>query len=113
MKVDFDKMSVAELQKMAQDALRMAAEKKEAGKQDLIAAVKAQIADAGYTFEELFGSHSMAKPARAAKGEKGEKAAAKYRHPENPALTYSGRGRKPLWMVEALEKGGKMEDFAI
>jgi len=40
-------------------------------------------------------------------------APAKYRHPENPALTWSGRGRKPLWFVEALSSGKTAEDMAI
>ncbi|WP_425074697.1 H-NS family nucleoid-associated regulatory protein [Sagittula sp. S175] len=40
-------------------------------------------------------------------------AAAKYRNPENPALTWSGRGRKPLWFVEELEEGKTASDLAI
>lgn len=37
----------------------------------------------------------------------------KYRHPENPALTWTGRGRKPRWIAEALEAGKSLDDFAI
>jgi DNA-binding protein H-NS len=37
----------------------------------------------------------------------------KYRHPENPDLAWSGRGRKPSWIVEALEAGKSLDDFAI
>lgn len=48
-----------------------------------------------------------AKPARAGKAEP------KYRHPENPDLTWTGRGRKPGWISEALEAGKPLEDFAI
>jgi DNA-binding protein H-NS len=40
-------------------------------------------------------------------------AAAKYRHPENPALTWSGRWRKPQWFVEALAAGKNSEDPAL
>ena len=40
-------------------------------------------------------------------------AAAKYRHPENAALTWSGRGRKPLWFVAALDAGKSPEDLAV
>jgi DNA-binding protein H-NS len=40
-------------------------------------------------------------------------AAMKYRHPEDSALTWSGRGRKPRWVVEFLAKGGKIESLAI
>jgi DNA-binding protein H-NS len=39
--------------------------------------------------------------------------AAKYAHPENPQITWSGRGRKPRWVIEALEAGKTLEDLAI
>ena len=29
----------------------------------------------------------------------------KYRHPEHPELTWSGRGREPKWLVNAREEG--------
>lgn len=38
---------------------------------------------------------------------------AKYRHPENPELTWTGRGRKPGWIVEALERGESLETYEI
>jgi DNA-binding protein H-NS len=37
----------------------------------------------------------------------------KYRHPENPELTWSGRGRKPNWIADAVEAGKSLEDFKI
>lgn len=37
----------------------------------------------------------------------------KYRDPENPSNTWTGRGRKPNWLVAALEAGAELEDFAI
>lgn len=43
---------------------------------------------------------------------KGKKVAVKYRNPADPTQTWTGRGRKPKWLVEALEKGGKLERFA-
>jgi DNA-binding protein H-NS len=39
--------------------------------------------------------------------------AAKYANPTDPAKTWSGRGRKPLWVVEALNSGKTLEDLAI
>ena len=35
------------------------------------------------------------------------------RHPEDGALTWSGRGRQPKWVAEFLAKGGKIESLAI
>ena len=49
----------------------------------------------------------------AGKGTKRPAAAAKYRHPENPEVTWSGRGRRPSWVNEALEEGRSLEDLAI
>lgn len=35
----------------------------------------------------------------------------KYRHPENPEQTWSGRGRQPAWFKELVEAGRNPEDF--
>lgn len=39
-------------------------------------------------------------------------AKAKYRHPEAPSRTWTGKGRKPAWVQEHLAKGGSLEDLA-
>jgi len=41
------------------------------------------------------------------------KVAPKYRNPANSRETWTGRGRKPLWVVAALESGKKLQDLAI
>lgn len=41
------------------------------------------------------------------------KVAVKYRDPSNPDNTWSGRGRKPLWVVAYLENGGSIESLAV
>jgi DNA-binding protein H-NS len=42
---------------------------------------------------------------------KGRKVPPKYR--SRSGETWAGRGQRPKWMVEALKKGKKMEDFLI
>lgn len=37
----------------------------------------------------------------------------KYRNPDNPLQGWTGRGRKPNWLVARLEAGAKLEDFAV
>jgi DNA-binding protein H-NS len=39
--------------------------------------------------------------------------APKYADPTNPENTWTGRGRKPKWLVTALESGRTAEDFAL
>jgi DNA-binding protein H-NS len=52
---------------------------------------------------------------RRASPTKGVKIAPKYRHPENAALTWSGRGVQARWIGEWLKekKGRKIEDLAV
>jgi len=42
---------------------------------------------------------------------KGKKVPPKYRSPSGE--TWAGRGARPKWMVEALKKGKKLDDFLI
>jgi DNA-binding protein H-NS len=37
----------------------------------------------------------------------------KYQNPAVPGETWSGRGKRPRWLVSALGAGGKIEDFEI
>lgn len=63
-------------------------------------------AEHGYTLAELQGSGG--KGARVK-----PKSPAKYRNPANAGDTWSGRGRKPHWVL-ALQKSGKnLEDYTI
>lgn len=38
---------------------------------------------------------------------------AKYRHPQHPEMTWTGRGRKPVWVQELLAAGKTLQDLAI
>jgi hypothetical protein len=48
------------------------------------------------------------------RGEKGKGVSVpvKYRNPSNPILTWSGRGKRPAWVNEALASGMTLEDLA-
>ena len=37
----------------------------------------------------------------------------KYRNPERPRETWSGRGKQPRWLTAKLSSGKKLEDFRI
>jgi DNA-binding protein H-NS len=37
----------------------------------------------------------------------------KYRNPLSPSETWSGRGKTPHWLANALKKGRKIDDFKI
>ena len=51
---------------------------------------------------------------RAVKGKKSKKSVdAKYRNPMNEKETWTGRGRKPKWVIDLLASGGDLESVTI
>lgn len=59
--------------------------------------------NSGFSVNELFAGRST----------KGKTVAPKYMNPDNKTETWTGRGRKPRWLSAKLDKGAKLEDFAI
>ena len=55
------------------------------------------------------GAKSAAKPKARRRG----KVAPKYRDPANPKVTWSGRGRTPKWVADALAGGAALADLAV
>lgn len=89
-------------------------EAREQARQAAIELLKAQ----GFSPSDLFGFNQPQERQkrtynRRNPNEQREPAEPKYRHPENETLTWSGRGRKPRFIVEHEEAGGNIEDFLI
>ena len=105
--MDLSALSVAELNKLLSDIPKEIARREKGEKARVRKELEAFAAAQGYSLEELLGDAGE-KSKRA-----GKPVAAKYRHPENAALTWSGRGRQPKWVAEFLASGGKIETLAI
>ena len=101
---DLEALSLGELKKMQKDVAKAISTFEDRQTADAHAKVEALARDLGYSLVEIVGNETKSSRAPAA---------AKYRHPENPKLTWSGRGRKPQWLVEALEAGKTASDLAI
>ena len=101
---DLEALSLGDLKKMQKDVAKAISSYQDRQKAEARAKVEALARDVGYSLAELVGTETKSFRAPAV---------AKYRHPENPALTWSGRGRKPQWFVEALEAGKTASDLAI
>ncbi len=61
------------------------------------------------TREELERRREVARSYR----ELSEKRGPAYRNPRNSAETWTGRGRQPKWLREALARGMRLADLAI
>jgi DNA-binding protein H-NS len=107
MTIDLNKLSSQELD----DLINAAAEQKRRVQRERIGEVRrkliAMAKDEGYSIEELFGD------GRRASAAKGRPVPAKYRNPDNPQQTWSGRGKRPRWFVEALGAGREESDLRV
>lgn len=103
-KIDLKGMTLKQMLDL-QAQLEEAVKEKRAEEKDDIKRALAEMAEKrGFSMEELFGSRRG----------KGKGSVVKYRNPDNPSETWTGRGRKPNWLVSALRKpNAKLESFSI
>lgn len=102
-----EKMSLAELKdlrvRLDQAIVAAEASEKEALRQEFAALATRR----GLTISDVLGTE------KGRGGRKGTVVPIKYRNPQDPTQTWSGRGRQPIWLVEAIKKGRKRESFLV
>lgn len=98
-----DKMSLAELKDLRTRVDQAIGERQKSDRVQLRQKMEAMAAEAGLSIDEIL---SGAKKARGP-------VAIKYRNPKDVSQTWTGRGRPPRWMAEAMKKGAKKESFLI
>jgi DNA-binding protein H-NS len=99
---NLEDMSYVELSRMETRIARLKIEKQNAERAQLRERIIAMAKQHGFEIGDLFG-----------RGRKGKgTVAVKYRDPQNPANTWTGRGRMPRWMAAATKGGkAKKDDF--
>ena len=99
--IDLTKLSQEELKALAQDIEVEVVGRREAERSRVLSQMRELAGSLGMTLEDFV------------RGEKrGAVVTAKYRNPDNPGLTWSGRGKRPAWVNEALASGKTLEDLA-
>ena len=103
--MNLEDLSLEELESLQNDVAVAIYNFEKRKKAEALAEIKSLAHAKGFSLDELLGGEA-AKVKRAP-------AVAKYADPANPDSTWSGRGRKPKWLVEQIESGKTVEDFAI
>ena len=104
--IDLSKLSLEQLRALVPAAQQRIEELEEEQRQQAFDKVQAAAAEVGMSPTELLKHFGVG--ARAKKPAK-----PKYRNPENHDETWSGRGRKPEWVVAWLEDGKKLAELAM
>jgi DNA-binding protein H-NS len=103
--VNVDRMSLREINDLEAKLAKAKSQAREKARIELKEKIEKLVDGSGFTVGELFGF--------AARGKGRGKSVARYANPDNRSDTWTGRGRKPNWLVAKLKKGANMEDFAI
>ncbi len=114
-KFDLKSLSVQELKSLQKKVDREMAGRDKRQRKEALSAVKERAKQLGYSLDDLIGTGPDAQPAGISGKPKAMRtpAPAKYRSKDDPNLTWSGRGRPPLWIKEAKDKGVDLETLRI
>jgi DNA-binding protein H-NS len=101
MQIKLEKLSLEELKDLRKrvDAAIKDFEKRR--KREALVAAQKAAQDHGFSLDDILSEKS------------GSKGLPKYANPANPEQTWTGRGRQPNWVKEALAKGKSLDDLAI
>lgn len=110
-KLNFDAMSVDEMWQLHEKISRVLSARLNSEKRQLerrLAQLRSEIADVPSDLAQ------GRPPKQAAPGRrKYPKVLPKYQNPNEPSETWSGRGKQPRWLVNALREGCTLEEFLM
>lgn len=104
MSIDLTGLSLKDLRDLQSRVTKEISGYEERRKKNAIAELEEKAKEMGFSLAELTGAASIRKRAPAVP---------KYSNPDDPSETWSGRGRKPRWFVDALMAGKSPEDMSI
>lgn len=109
--IDLHQYSIEQLTGLISRAEAAIRQKKVETADNLRKQVEQTAAALGVSVNELLGLDKSSKRTAASASKPAAKIAPKYR--DAHGNTWTGRGQKPVWLREAIEKGAKLEDFLI
>jgi len=118
--MDLGKMSLTELRRLQSKVESEIRRRSDSTRRDLLKRMQKMAAEEGLSLDDLLGNAPAAADKAAPPAKRGRRAGpkkttpsvVKYRHPENPDIGWSGRGRKPQWALDWLAQGKSLDELA-
>ncbi|SEQ73292.1 DNA-binding protein H-NS [Thalassovita taeanensis] len=101
-------MTLAELKALEKKVVKAIASYEARQKKKARDVLEAKAKEMGFSLAELAGDDAP-KAKRKVRGV----GVAKYRNPDDDSQTWTGMGRRPGWVIDALDAGGSLDDLAI
>ena len=106
MAINLDALSLKELKDLGVQVAKAIASFEDRKKKQALAELEDKAREMGFSLAELTGAVVV-------KTRKRSPAVPKYANPANRSETWTGRGRKPLWVQAALNQGKSLESLLI
>jgi DNA-binding protein H-NS len=116
--MDLNALSLTELRRLATRIDTEIRRRNEAARRTFLKKMKKMATDEGLSLTEVIGEIAQTEKSQPAigrkrKGKTGSKKPGaqglKYHHPEKPGVGWSGRGRRPQWVLDWLAQGKPLE----
>lgn len=116
---DLASLSLPQLRQLGVKIAKEMDKRQQAGKAGLIKKLTKMVQEHGLSLDDVLSQAADGKPARSLKAAKPapvtpkQPLPAKFRHPNNKDLAWSGRGRRPQWVEAWLVGGGSLVGLEI
>ncbi len=117
--MELAKMSLTDLRRLQSKVENEIRRRNDVARRDLLKRMEKMAKDEGLSLSDVLSSAPAAAEKREtrrkpkANTKKATGSVAKYRHPENPAIGWSGRGRKPQWVIDWLAQNKPIEELRV
>jgi DNA-binding protein H-NS len=99
---NLDEMSLDELRSLQKQVNQAIDGYKERQRQKALAELESKAHEMGFSLSDLVGNKKLRKGG-----------IPKYRNPDDPTMTWTGKGRRPDWIKKALAEGKSLDDLSI
>ena len=103
--IDLSNLEIAELKQLSEQIDHEIDKRHKQAKIDVLKQMQEAASRIGMTPEEVLGLEAAKKTKTKGK--------ARYRNPEDPRQTWTGKGKRPGWIKDMLENGRTLEDMEI
>nr|VFJ45286.1 MAG: DNA-binding protein H-NS [Candidatus Kentron sp. FW]VFJ47714.1 MAG: DNA-binding protein H-NS [Candidatus Kentron sp. FW] len=107
-KFDLSEITFQELVKLRGELDASIDNRKEEERQQLLREIREKITERGFSMAEIFGGNEFTKGLKYR-----SPVVPKYCNPDNPEQKWSGRGRKPSWVIALLDRGFSLNELLI
>ena len=110
--IDWNEYTDEDIERFVRELAFEQEKRRQEKRQALKEQINTLLTENGLTLSDVFGNQGKTR-GRSTGNRQDEPRPVKYRNPDNPVQTWTGTGRQPAWVKEALANGRTLAEFAV